>query len=370
MAQQPPARVGDALVEVDTPALLVELEPFERNLQLMTDSVLESGVRLRPHAKTHKCPEIAAQQIALGAVGVCCQKVSEAEVMVKSGVGDVFVANEVVGRSKLARLATLAKSARVSVCVDDATNVAELDAAARAEGVAMDVLVEVDVGGGRCGVAPGEPAAILAQLVAKSEHLRFAGLHAYQGKAQHLAAVDERRAAAATAITDVTRSRDRVAAAGLECRVITGGGTGTFLFECASGVYNEIQPGSYIFMDASYGRNDWDGFPLFEQSLFVWTTIMSASSGFRVVDAGLKASSTDSGMPRVDSWPGLEYVRASDEHGVIEITPGAKAPGLGTKLRLVPGHCDPTVNLHDWLVCVRRESVEAVWPITARGASF
>jgi D-serine deaminase-like pyridoxal phosphate-dependent protein len=357
------------LAEVDTPALLLDLDRFERNVTTMAEAA--RGIRLRPHAKSHKCAEIAKRQIAAGAVGVCCQKVSEAQAMVDGGVADVMVSNEVVGRSKLARLAELAKRARVSVCVDDAANAGEMDDAARAAGVRLDVLVEVNVGASRCGVEPGEPALRLARAVGGFANLRFAGVHAYHGAAQHLRSVAERRAAIAQAAERARRTRELIEDEGLECEVVTGAGTGTFLFEQASGVYNELQPGSYIFMDADYGRNSWEGFPNFEQSLFILATVMSAPApGRAVVDAGLKAHSFDSGMPLVVDSPGVEYVRASDEHGVLKIASGARSPVLGEKIRLVPGHCDPTVNLYDWLVCLRDERVEALWPISARGAFY
>ena len=369
MPLPPPAAAGMSLAEVDTPALLLDLVAFERNVTTMADAA--RGVRLRPHAKSHKCPEIALRQIAAGAVGVCCQKVSEAAAMVDGGVGDVLVSNEVVGRAKLARLAELAQRARVSVCVDDATNAGELDDAARAAGVRLDVLVEVDVGANRCGVEPGEPALRLARVVSGSRHLRFAGIHAYHGAAQHLRSVTERSAAIALAAEKARRTRDLLEDEGLECESVTGAGTGTFLFERGSGVWTELQPGSYIFMDADYGRNAWEGFPRFEQSLYIWTTAMSAPvPGRVVVDAGLKAHSFDSGNPLVAGWPGVEYVRGSDEHGVLKVASGARAPARGEKLRLIPGHCDPTVNLYDWLVCYRGERVEALWPVAARGAFY
>jgi len=255
--------------------------------------------------------------------------------------------------------------------VDDALALGELDDAARAAGVRLDVYVEVNAGADRCGVEPGEPALRLARIVGGAANLRFAGIQAYHGAAQHLRSVDERRAALAAAVEKARRTRDLIVGAGLACEVVTGAGTGTFVFEGASGVYNELQPGSYVFMDADYGRNRWDGFPHFEQSLFVWTTVMSAPAPGRVVvDAGLKAHSFDSGNPLVVGWPGVEYAKASDEHGVLTVAPGARAPALGGKLRLVPGHCDPTVNLYDWLVCLRGERVEAVWPIAGRGAFY
>ena len=365
MTQPVPAAAGDAAADIETPALMLDLDAFERNLAKMAELVRPTGVRLRPHAKSHKCPEIAKRQLAAGAVGVCCQKVSEAAALVDGGIGDVYVSNEVVGARKLERLVELARRAKVSVCVDDAGNVAELDR--KAKGVRIDVLVEVDVGTPRCGVPPGEPTLALARAVAASENLRFMGLHGYHGMAQHLRAVAERRAAIKTATDELRRTRELLEQQGLRCEIITGAGTGTFPFELGSGLYNEIQPGSYIFMDADYDRNAWEDQPHFEQSLYVLSTIMStAGHGRAIVDAGLKASSVDSGPPIIVA-PGLQYVHASDEHGLVLVTGEAK-PRLGDKVRLIPGHCDPTVNLYDWIVGVRGDRVECVWPITARGA--
>jgi D-serine deaminase-like pyridoxal phosphate-dependent protein len=360
------------LEDVDTPALLVDLDALEGNIARMAKAAEGSGVRLRPHAKSHKCAQIARAQIAAGAVGVCSQKVSEAEALVAGGVADVLVTNEIVGKQKLGRLARLAHQAKVAVLADDAGNVDELAAAARAERVRLDVLIEIDVGARRCGVEPGAPALALAKAIADCRNLRFAGLHAYHGAAQHLRSASERRAAIAAAAEMARTTKALIEGAGIACETITGAGTGTFLLESASHVFTEIQPGSYVFMDADYNRNAWEeGWPRFEQSLFVLATVMSAPVPDRaVVDAGLKASSVDSGMPLVHERPGVEYARASDEHGVLKIAEGAKAPRLGEKLLLVPGHCDPTVNLYDWLVCSRKGKVEALWPVTARGALF
>lgn len=371
MTVPPPASPGDCVDEVDTPALIVDLDRFEMNLDRMARAVASANVRLRPHAKTHKCAEIACRQIAAGAVGVCSQKVSEAEALVDGGVPDVFVSNEVIGATKLVRLGRLATRAHISVCVDDLGNVVDLEAAASAAGATLDVLVEVNVGANRCGVEPGEPAVRLAEAIERSGHLRFAGIHAYHGSAQHLRAVDERRAAIARAVEGVEQTRSALQRSRIECPTITGAGTGTFLLEMGSGVYNELQPGSYIFMDADYNRNEWAGFPSFEQSLFVLTTVMSRPAPERaIVDAGLKASSVDSGMPEVAERPGVRYVRAADEHGRLDVEPGSVAPRLGEKLLLVPGHCDPTVNLYDWIVGVRNGTVETLWPVSARGLGY
>jgi len=370
MSHYRPAEIGMPLSEVDTPALILDLGAFERNLDRMDASLAGKKIKIRPHAKSHKCPEIALAQMKRGAVGACCQKVSEAEAMVDGGVPDVLIANEVVGATKLKRLAALAKRARISVCADDAGNVSALDEAARAAGVKLDVLVEVNVGANRCGVEPGEPAVKIAKAIANAKNLRFAGLQAYQGAAQHLRKVEERRAAIENACASVKLTTDLLAKAGIACEKVTGAGTGTYLFEAVSGVYHELQAGSYIFMDVDYAKNDWteSGIPHFEHSLFVWTTVMSKPSATHaVVDAGLKASSVDSGMPRVAEDEGAEYVKISDEHGVLKLDSRARL-ALGDKLKLIPGHCDPTVNLYDHYVCIRDGIVEALWPISARGA--
>jgi 3-hydroxy-D-aspartate aldolase len=364
MTQPAPARIGQRLEEVDTPALLVDLDAFEKNIATLSAAVGKS-VRIRAHAKTHKCPEIAKRQVAAGAVGVCCQKVSEAEALVDGGVADVLVSNEVVGAPKIERLAKLSHRARLGVCVDDLENIRALGGC----GGKLDVYVEVDVGAGRCGVPPGEPAVRLAQEIRRHANLRFAGLQAYQGRAQHVRGMEERHGLIERAAQHVEHTKRLLRDAGIDCPTVTGAGSGTFMFEVQSGTWNEIQAGSYIFMDADYGRNEWAApLPRFEHSLFVLATVMSRPNPkIAVVDAGLKASSVDSGMPTVWRRDNLTYKKASDEHGVIEIGEGA-APALGEKLLLVPGHCDPTVNLYDWYVCVRKGFVEEIWPITARGA--
>ena len=374
MTTRPPAEIGMTLDEVDTPALVIDLDPFERNLRRLTDRVAGSGVKMRPHAKTHKCAIIALKQMELGAVGVCCQKVSEAEALVYGGVKDVLVTNEVVGRQKLKRLTALAHNARISVCVDDAGQVGALEEAAREAGITLPVYVEVNMGGNRCGVEPGEPALALARQITEAAHLAFAGLQAYHGSAQHLRGWDERQRAIAQAADKAGRTRDLLADHGIGCPTVTGAGTGTFEFETASGVYTELQCGSYIFMDADYGRNlDRDGAPTkaFEPSLFVWATVMSRPAQDRaIVDAGLKALAFDSGPPLVCDEPAATYERASDEHGRLGISGATNRLNIGDKVRLIPGHCDPTVNLYDWYVCVRAGRVEQLWPITARGAIY
>ena len=368
--QSPPARPGDSVDDVDTPALVVDLDAFERNLDLMAHAVRGAGVALRPHSKSHKCPDIAFAQIERGAVGICCQKVGEAEAFVAAGIADVLVTNEIVGAAKLARLAQLATKARVGVLADDAATVRHIGAAARAAGVGIDVLVEIDVGANRCGVAPGTAAVAIAQVVARTPGLSFRGLQAYQGAAQHLRTPEERRAAIARAAALAGETRSAIEAAGVRCPTVTGAGTGTWQYERDSGVYTELQPGSYVFMDADYQRNALaPDQHHFEQSLYVLASVMSAPMRERaVVDAGLKAFAFDSGPPLVYGAHGLTYAKASDEHGVIDVAADARQPVIGDRLWLVPGHCDPTVNLYDWIVGVRGTRVECLWPVAARGA--
>jgi D-serine deaminase-like pyridoxal phosphate-dependent protein len=200
--------------------------------------------------------------------------------------------------------------------------------------------------------------------------LKFAGLQAYHGRAQHMRTMEERHAAIEGAAQHVFEMKRLLEKAGIPCPIVTGAGSGTYMLEVEASAWDEIQPGSYIFMDADYARNEWAApLPRFEHALFVLATVMSRPAADRaILDAGLKASSVDSGLPLVWQRAGLTYRGASDEHGVVEVAPGAQAPALGEKLYLVPGHCDPTVNLYDWYVCVRNGRVEALWPITARGA--
>lgn len=379
MPLTPPAAIGMPLAQVDTPALIVDLDAFEQNLETMTRSLAGTSMALRPHAKTHKSPIIARQQMARGAVGICCQKVSEAEIMADGGVDDILVSNQIVGAAKLDRLAALALRARVAVCADNADNITEISRAARRFGAEIDVLVEIDVGAGRCGVAPGAAAVALAKLIEQSPGLRFGGLQAYHGSAQHIRGIADRRAAIDQAAEGAESTVVLLREAGIDCPKVTGAGTGTYLFEAASGVYSELQAGSYIFMDADYARNLDEGdvrVSAFRHALFVWATVMSCpAQGRAVVDAGLKSFSVDSGLPEIFEQEGLSYAGASDEHGTLKVADGANGPALGEKLLFVPGHCDPTVNLHDWYIGIRGMGrpdahVEAIWPVAARGAAF
>ncbi|WP_413850129.1 DSD1 family PLP-dependent enzyme [Albidovulum sp.] len=368
-----PARPGMAEVEVQTPCLVLDLDALDRNLDRMAAAARAAGMRLRPHGKMHKSADVAKRQIARGAVGLCAQKVSEAEALVRGGIADVLVTNEVRG-AKIDRLARLPlRGSRIGVCVDDPANVAELSAATLRHRTALDVYVEIDCGGARCGVADAGTAVALARAVAAAPGLLYAGLHAYQGAMQHIEAPEDRRRAADTAFARVREAIGALDVAGLAPGVVTGAGTGSWPFEAASGLYTELQCGSYAFMDADYARiRDTEGNRLdrtWEHALFVLTEVMSVPvPGRAVCDAGLKALATDSGLPLVAGRPDLTYSSASDEHGVIADPAGTLRPG--DRLRLIPGHCDPTCNLHDWYVGLSGGRVECLWPVSARGKGF
>ncbi|WP_270938142.1 DSD1 family PLP-dependent enzyme [Falsiroseomonas oryzae] len=363
MLQPPPAEPGMREEEVDTPALLIDLDAFEHNLDTMAALLAPTGTKLRAHAKTHKSPVVALQQMRRGAVGQCVQKVAEAEALAWGGVPDILVSNEVIAPRKLARLAALSAIAKVAVCADDARGIAAIEQAAEAAGLRMTVLVEIDVGSGRCGVEPGPPAVALAERIAASPHLIFGGLQAYHGSAQHRRTPEERRAAIAGAAEGTRRTVEQCRQRGLDCAIVGGAGTGSFALEAASGVWTEIQAGSYAFMDADYARNQDP--PPFRQALFVLAQAMSAPRpGIVVLDAGHKAVPTDSGFPLLHGFPGATYASASDEHGTVK---GEGLPRLGEKVRLVPGHCDPTVDRYDWYVGVRKGRVECLWPVAGRG---
>jgi len=368
MIQTPPAYPGMREEEVETPALLLDLDAFEHNLDTMAAALAPTGAKLRAHAKTHKSAVIARLQMTrAGAIGQCVQKVGEAEALAWGGIPDILLSNQTVGAGKVARLVALSGIARVALCADDPAHVTAAEAAAEAAGKRLPVLVEIDVGAARCGVAPGPDAVALAQRIAASPHLIFGGLQAYHGSAQHKRTPEERRTAIASASDGVRRTLEQLRQQGLDCPIVGGAGTGTFPLEAASGLYTEIQAGSFVFMDADYARNEAP--PPFRQSLFVLATVMStAIPGVAVLDAGHKAVPTDSGLPLVAGRPDLRAVSLSDEHCKLAVAPETTKPRLGEKLRLVPGHCDPTVDRYDWYVGVRRGRVECVWPIAARGA--
>lgn len=369
-ALPPPARPGDRLNDIDTPALLLDLAAFEENLRAMQAHAELNRMALRPHAKAHKCPEIALRQLALGAVGICCQKVSEAVPFVQAGVKDILISNEVVGRQKLALLARLATKARLTVCVDHPDALAALSMALQAQHASVSVLVEVDVGHKRCGVPSPRDAVELADQAARLPNVRFAGVQAYHGGIQHKRSFEQRRAAAAQSARLAARHVDALRQAGYACEVVTGGGTGTVAFDAASGVFTELQPGSYAFMDRDYGALEWGGQLVFQHALFVLGTVISTPVADRIVlDVGLKSLTGESGLPQVAKRSGLRCTTLNDEHCVLVAEGDTRPPALGERVLLIPGHCDPTFNLHDEIVVLRDREVVALWPVAARGLS-
>lgn len=370
IALPPPAQAGDPLASVDTPSLVLDLAAFEANLRAMQAWADRHEVALRPHAKAHKCPEIARRQLALGARGICCQKVSEAVPFVAAGITDIHISNEVVGPAKLRLLGQLARAAKLSVCVDNAANLAQISQAMAAAGAEIDVLVEVDVGQGRCGVSDDATVLALAQQARALPGVNFVGLQAYHGSVQHFRTREERAAVCRQAARIAASYQLLLRESGIACDVITGGGTGSVEFDAASGVFTELQAGSYAFMDGDYGANEWDGALAFQNSLFVLSTVMSTPAPDRVIlDAGLKSTAAECGPPAIHGAQGLQYAAINDEHGVVRVAAGAQAPALGDTLLLVPSHVDPTFNLHDGLVVYRDGIVRDIWEISARGFS-
>ncbi|MEO0821368.1 MAG: 3-hydroxy-D-aspartate aldolase BhcC [Pseudomonadota bacterium] len=371
-----PALPGMDEAEIQTPCLVLDLDALERNIAKMGAIAKEMGVRHRVHGKMHKSVDVARLQMELGgACGVCCQKVSEAETFARGGIRDVLVSNQVRDPAKIDRLARIPKlGARAICCVDDVANVADLSAGATKHGTEIECLVEIDCGAGRCGVTTTPAVVEIAKAIDAAAGLKFAGLQAYQGAMQHLDRYEDRKAKIDIAIAMVRDAVTALKAEGLDCDIVGGGGTGSYYFEGNSGVYNELQCGSYAFMDADYGRIlDKDGKRIdegeWENALFLLTSVMSHAKAEKAIcDAGLKAQSVDSGLPVIFGRSDVEYVKCSDEHGVIADPDGVLA--VNEKLKLVPGHCDPTCNVHDWYVGVRGGKVEAVWPVSARGKAY
>lgn len=371
-----PAKPGMDEADIQTPCLVLDLDALERNIKKMGDYARDHGMRHRVHGKMHKSVDVAKLQEELGgAVGVCCQKVSEAEVFARGGIKDVMVSNQVRDPQKIDRLARMPKlGARVLCCVDDIANVADLSAAAETHGTQIEALVEIDCGAGRCGVTTTEAVVEIAKAIDAAPGLKFAGIQAYQGAMQHMDSYEDRKAKIDVAVAMVADAVNGLKAEGLECDIVGGGGTGSYYFESTSGVYNELQCGSYAFMDADYGRIlDKDGNRIdqgeWENAFFILTQVMShAKADKAICDAGLKAQSVDSGLPVIYGRDDVEYIKCSDEHGVIADPEGALK--VGDKLKLVPGHCDPTANVHDWYVGVRGGKVEVVWPVSARGKAY
>jgi 3-hydroxy-D-aspartate aldolase len=366
---------GRARAELPTPALLLDLAAFEANLRTMAEFCKKAGCGFRPHARTHKCPEIARRQVASGAAGVCVATVPEAEVMVQAGIRGVLLTSPIVDPGKIARVTALAKTGDVLLAVGHARPVELLDAAAREAGATVDVLIDLDVGDRRTGILPGEPALELARLVAKSKHLRLRGLQAYAGHASHVVGFAEREKVSREAMGKAVSTRDLLAKAGLKVTILSGGSTGTYNIDGTIEGVTELQAGSYVFMDVDYrrigGRDGKVVYGDFRPGLTVLTAVVSATHADRVtVDAGTKA--LDTTVPsRAEALhtPGLSYRPGGDEFGVVIADKGAKLPRLGDQLEFIVPHCDPTANLYDRIYAMREDRVEAVWPLVARRES-
>ena len=380
--------IGHSVNAIDTPALVVDLDTMERNLRTMAGFAAQHQVRLRPHAKMHKSAELAKLQMAAGAVGVCVQKTSEAEALVAGGVHNIFISNEVIAPAKLARVSSLTRvlaplGGKLAICVDSLEGIQRLATSMNegrvASGIAssIDVFIELNVGQNRCGVEPGLPAVALALEIRKHPALNFAGLQAYHGKAQHMRSASDRQAAILSAIKEVSHTRQLIEGEDIKVTLVTGAGTGTAPLEAASKLYGELQAGSYLFMDADYAANEPAlGQPRFKHALFVKTQVISVHANHAVCDAGHKSHAIDSGLPKVHAFSSrsaLEYSNGGDEHGILKPAAGStRLPSLGSMLWLIPGHCDPTVNLHNVMIGVRggllKGVVERIINIDARGA--
>ena len=366
--------LGRPAADIDTPALVIDLDAMERNLARMAAFAAQHGVQLRPHAKMHKSAVLAKLQMAHGAVGVCVQKTAEAEALAALGVNDIYISNEVVSPFKLKRVAALARElqalgGQLAIAVDSAEGLRRLAQAMHGQHGVIRVFIEIDVGHGRCGLAPGVAAVPLVAEMARHAALKFGGLQAYHGRAQHFRTAAERHEGIAQVVAHVETTKAALKCAGFAVPLVTGAGTGTFSLEAASGVYGELQAGSYLFMDRDYADNESDpAHPVFEHALFVKSQVMSVSTSHAVVDAGHKSHAIDSGLPAVHGLA-LDYANGGDEHGILR---GAVLPALGDTVWLIPGHCDPTVNLHDHLVGVRgglqHGTVEQLIKVDARGA--
>jgi len=358
--------------QLPTPALVVDREALDRNIARMAAFAAARGIALRPHAKTHKSSHIGQRQIAAGAVGLCCAKLGEAEALAKEGLNNLHLTSPVVTPDGIARLTVLNRSIdRLSVVADHPDNVRLIGDAARGAAKSLKVFIDVDPGAGRTGVRSPDAAVALAQAIAGSENLALGGVQFYCGSQQHIESYGDRRAAIADCTDYLRTVLDALTAAGFPIPVVTGGGTGTFMIDAELGVLTELQIGSYIFLDREYSDCDLSGgdAPTFEPSLMIDATVISANAPDHVtIDAGLKSLSPDAGPPTViGAAADCVYRFMGDEHGAIFA--GGALPTLGERVALMPGHCDPTVNLYDEYHVCEGGTVVETWPVTARGRS-
>jgi D-serine deaminase-like pyridoxal phosphate-dependent protein len=361
--------VGRPLSEVDTPALVIDADAMDANIRDMAEYFSTAPAVLRPHAKTHKSPIIAQKQIDAGAIGATCAKLGEAEALQQGGIKDILIANEIVGRRKIARLVRMARHCNVAVAVDNEKNAREISDAAVEAGSSVRVLVEVNVGMNRCGVEAGDDALKLVQKVTKMPGLSFFGFQAYEGHLVMYGTHDERKAKVEEAMAPLIETRRAVEAAGFEVQAISGGGTGTFDITAQIDGFDEIQAGSYVFMDAKYGSVDGPD-QRFAPAIFLWSTVISRPVPERgVLDIGLKTASPELGLPRFLDFDESEVVSLSEEHAKVNLEGDARKLEVGDQVRIQPGHVCTTVNLHDRYVVIRNGVVEAVWDVAGRGRS-
>ncbi|MCH7641907.1 MAG: DSD1 family PLP-dependent enzyme [Chloroflexi bacterium] len=355
---------GAPIDEIDTPAIIVDLDVAEANIARLQDFGDANGTSIRPHSKTHKSPVFARKQIEAGAIGVCCAKVGEAEAMVAGGVKDILIPNQVIGATKIARLVALASEANIVVAADDPDNVRQLSAVASAAGKVVGVIVEVNVGMDRCGTEPGEDTTALARVIADSPGLRFDGVMGYEGHTVAVRDESERRANAEIAMAKLIGAADNIEAAGLPVKVISAAGTGTYNITGKMDRITDLQCGSYIFMDGDY----LEVFDDFSPALTVLATVISRPTSDRaVLDTGMKAMSIDRGLPIVVGAPGAEFTKISEEHGVMSVEGEAQRLKVGDKVHLRPMHGDTTINLHSHYFGVRNGRLDSVIEIAGRG---
>jgi 3-hydroxy-D-aspartate aldolase len=361
------------ILDLPTPCLVLDLDRFESNLDKMSQWVRGRGIGLRPHAKTHKCVEIARRQLQRGAIGICVATIAEAEVMARAGIRGLLITGEMVGESKISRLLQVVRQAPdTMVVVDNAANVEDLQRAAERAGVSISVLIDLDVGQNRTGVQPGEPALKLAESIRRAKNLGLKGLCAYAGHAAHVAGFENRRASSQAALARALTTRELLSRNGHRMEILSGASTGTYNIDPDIEGITELQSGSYVFMDVEYrgiGGQRGAVYDDFAPALCVVATVVHRSEGKAIVDAGLKAFSTDRafGPEPLDSG-GIRYEFAGDEHGRLVLESPGREIHLGDKLRFIIPHCDPTVNLYDRIHCVRGEVVEDVWPIMERAS--
>jgi 3-hydroxy-D-aspartate aldolase len=357
-----------------TPALLLDLEAFEYNVRRAAEHTRSRGLSLRPHGKSHKCPEIAKRLIGAGAVGCCAAKLSEAEVFAREGVSGLLITTAVIGKHKIERLARLAKARPDTMfSVDEPQNVRDLNDAARLHGIRINLAIDLRIGH-RTGVEPGKPAFALAHLIQSLPHVRFAGLQAYASHASHVAGWEKRRRVSLDAMGQAVATRELLEQKGFEVPFLSGGSTGTYDIDSEIDGVTELQPGSFIFMDVSYnaiGRRTGPVFDTFRNALSVLTTVVSKPSrDVAVVDGGFKAFATDQpALPIAKDQTRIHYSWGGDEHGILHYGRGSKSAEVGDAIEFWVPHCDPTVNLYDRIFCLRGDRVEAVWQIAARGMS-